>query len=299
MPISDRLTTICCIAVAILAASPTRAFEAREDGETLPRGALPALPAPALPGLPAPQMPQLPSLGIDEGMRKMLRGFRRSYDSGDKTAALKQLEEAAEQGSIAARWKAARMLADGDGVNRDDFRAFKHFSRIADAHGDENRESPNAGVVANSFVALGLYWRDGIKGSPIKATPAQAFRMFNYAATYYGDADGQYQLGMMWLDGTAGVIDPLRAARWLNLAAEKGHVQAQAVLGRMLFLGEAMPRQGWRGLMWLQLAQRNARGEGTGWVRDLHDRAYAAASDDERRMARQHAERFMRAVERR
>ncbi len=292
MPISDRLTIACCAAAVLLTVAPARAFEARETAaETAPASALPALPTPSLPAL--------PSLGIDDSMRKMLRGFRTSYDRGDKTAALKQLEEAADQGHIVARWKAARMLADGDGVTRDDFRAFGHFSRIADAHGDENRDSPNAGVVANSFVALGLYWRDGIKGSPVKANPQQAFRMFNYAATYYGDAEGQYQLGVMWLDGSAGAVDPLRAARWLNLAAEKSHPAAQAVLGRMLFLGEAMPRHPSRGLMWLQLAQQNVRGEAAAWVRELHERAFAAASDEERRLARQHAERFMRAAERR
>jgi uncharacterized protein len=292
MPISDRLTLACCATAVLLTAGTARAFEAQESEA-------PAAPRSALQALPSPQLPSLKNLGIDEGMRKMLRGFRNSYDSGDKTAALKQLEDAAEQGNIAARWKAARMLADGDGVTRDDFRAFKHYSRIADAQGDESRESPHAGVVANSFVALGVYWRDGIKGSPIKPDQAQALRMFNYAATYYGNAEGQYQLGVMWLDGSAGTADALRAARWLNLAAEKGHPTAQAMLGRLLFLGEAMPRQAWRGLMWLQLARENARGESTGWVSELHAKAFAAASEDERRMARQHAERFTRAAERR
>jgi uncharacterized protein len=296
MPIFDRHALIACCAVAVLAGgTAARAFEAKDERqEAAPHAALPALPAPSLPA-----MPTLPTLGVDEGMRKILRGFRMSYESGDKSAALKQLEAAAEQGNIAARWKAARMLADGDGVARDDYRAFQHFSRIADANGDENRDSPNAGVVANSFVSLGLYWRDGIKASAVKSNPPQAYRMFNYAATYYGDAEGQYQLGVMWLDGSAGAPDPVRAARWLNLAAEKGHPSAQAVLGRMLFLGESMPRQAWRGLMWLQLARQNAKGETTGWVRELHDRAYAAASEDERRMARQQAERLTRASERR
>jgi uncharacterized protein len=296
MPIFDRHALIAACAVAALAAGGSaRAFEAKEEPrEAAPRAALPALPAPSL-----PTMPSLPNLGVDDGVRKILRGFRLSYESGDKTAALKQLEAAADQGNIAARWKAARMLADGDGVIRDDYRAFQHFSRIADGHGDENRDSPNAGVVSNSFVSLGLFWRDGIKGSPVRANPAQAYRMFNYAATYYGDAEGQYQLGVMWLDGSASQIDPVRAARWLNLAAEKGHPNAQAVLGRMLFLGESMPRQAWRGLMWLQLARQNARGEATGWVKELHDRAYAAASEDERMLARQNAERFARGAERR
>jgi TPR repeat protein len=296
MPISDRHALIaCCAAAFVLGAAPGRAFEVKDEPkEAAPLAALPALPTPAL-----PTIPSLPTRGVDEGMRKILRGFRLSYESGDKSAALKQLEAAAEQGNMAARWKAARMLADGDGVVRDDYRAFQHFSRIADANGDESRDSPNAGVVANSFVSLGHFWRDGIKGSPVKANPAKAYRMYNYAATYYGDAEGQYQLGVMWLDGSAGRPDPVRAARWLNLAAEKGHPNAQAVLGRMLFLGESMPRQPWRGLMWLQLARQNAKGEATVWVKELHDRAYAAASEDERSMARQHAERFARGTERR
>jgi uncharacterized protein len=292
MRISDRLTAFYCCAAVVFTAVSAHAFEARDTPvEGAPRSVLQALPQAS--------MPALPNVGLDDGLRKMLRGFRQSYESGNKTAALKQLEDAAEQGHLAARWKAARMLADGDGIARDDYRAFQHFRRIADLHGDENRDSPHAGVVANSFVALGLYWRDGIKGSPIKADNAQALRMFNYAATYYANAEGQYQLGMMWLDGSAGIADPLRAARWLNLSAEKGHPVAQAVLGRMLFLGESMPRQAWRGLMWLQLARENARGETSGWVRELHDKAYLAASDEERRMARLHAERLTRAAERR
>ncbi len=100
----------------------------------------------------------------------MLRGFRQSYDSGDKSAALRQLETAAEQGNVAARWKAARMLADGDGVQRDDYRAFRHFARIVERHGEEGRESINAGAVADSLVALGVYWRNGIKASPCGRT---------------------------------------------------------------------------------------------------------------------------------
>ncbi len=256
-------------------------------------------PASALPALPPPPMPGMPTISIDEGMRKVLRGFRRSYDSGDKTAALTQLEEAAQKGNVAARWKAARMLADGDGVPRDDHRAFRHFAQIVKDYGNDSNDAPHAGVVANSIVALGLYWRDGIKGSPVRANPEEAWKHFHHAATYFRDAEAQYQMGVMLLDGSAGAPEPVRAARWLNLAAEKGHGDAQAVLGRMLFLGESMPRQSWRGLMWLKLARENARGSSTGWVRELHDKAHAQASEEDRQKAMQHAERFMRAAERR
>jgi uncharacterized protein len=293
MRISDRHNLrVCCAAAAMLAAVSAHAFEARER---TPDGA----PASALPALPAPAVPALPNLGVDEGMRKVLQSFRQSYASGDKSAALKQLETAAGQGNVAARWKAARMLADGDGVTRDDYRAFRHFKEIVDGYGSEGRDSLNGGAVSDSLVALGVFWRNGIKASPIRQNNAEALRVFTEAAIYHANAEAQYQLGVMWLDGSAGTADPIRAARWLNLSAEKGHGEAQAVLGRMLFLGESMPRQAWRGLMWLQLARDNTRAASTGWVREMHEKAFAAASEEERRMAQRQAERFMRASERR
>jgi TPR repeat protein len=55
-------------------------------------------------------------------------------------------------------------------------------------------------------------------------------------ATYFGDADAQYELGRLYLDGTPS--DPHQAARWFQLAATKGHCRAEGVLGDMLFQGQ-------------------------------------------------------------
>jgi hypothetical protein len=230
----------------------------------------------------------------------MWRGFSRSYKSGDKEAALRQLDAAAGQGDILAQWKLGRMYADGDGVPQDDYKAFGLFSRIADARGDESRESIHAGVVANAFVALGAYWLEGIPQSPVKANPAHAAKAFNYAATYYGHPEAQYRLARMLMDGSAtGKAEPRLAVRWLNHAAEKGHVRAQAVLGRTLILGEAGQRQPLRGLMWLQVARRNADAARDVWIVDLHRKAFEAASEEERREAVAQADRHLRAAERR
>ncbi len=212
-------------------------------------------------------------LGVDGALREIWRGFARSYKSGDKQAALKQLEAGVSRGDILAQWKLGRMYADGDGVPQDDYKAFLLFSKIADARGDESRDSVHAGVVADAFVALGAYWLDGIPQSPVKANPAHAAKAFNYAATYYGHPEAQYQLARMLLDGATGRAEPRLALRWLNHAAEKGHVQAQAVLGRMLLLGEATQRQPQRGLMWLQIARENANKARDGWVLELHRKA--------------------------
>ncbi len=246
-----------------------------------------------------PSMPALPDLGVDSKMREMWRGFALTYRSGDKQAALRQLEKAAEQGDILAQWKLGRMYAEGDGVNQDDFRAFSLFSRIADARGDESRDSMHAGVVANAFVALGSYWLEGIPQSAVKPNPLQAQKAFNYAATYYGHSEAQYQLARMLLAGVGGKSEPRVAMRWLSLAAEKGHTYAQARLGWLLVTGEGTPRHVGRGLAWLQVARDNAKPPRDAWVLEMHRKAQELATDDDRRQASTYAERLTKPSERR
>ena len=66
----------------------------------------------------------------------------------------------------------------------------------------------------------------------------------HYAASYFGDPDAQYYLARLYLDGVGAPRDPAQAARWLGLAAQKGQYQAQAMLGDMLFEGEARAAPG-------------------------------------------------------
>ncbi len=86
------------------------------------------------------------------------------------------------------------MYADGDGVAQDDLRAFEYFSRIANAHAEDSPSAPQAAIVANAFVALGRYYLNGIPNSKIKSDPERAREMFSYAASYFGNADAQYDL---------------------------------------------------------------------------------------------------------
>jgi exopolysaccharide production negative regulator len=211
-----------------------------------------------------------------------LRGGGRTPDGGEKAKAFSALQYAADQGYVAAQWKVGRMYADGDGVAQDDLRAFNYFSQIANAHPDENPGTPQARFVAGAFVALGNYYLTGIPNSRVKANAARARRMFAYAASYFGDADAQYQLGRLYLDGKPS--DPRQAARWFQLAATKGHCRAEAALGDMLFRGQYVPRQAARGLMWLTLGRDCAGPEGT-WIKPVYDNAFRHASDDERAMA--------------
>jgi TPR repeat protein len=206
-------------------------------------------------------------------------------ESTDKAKTFSALQYAADQGHLAAQWKVGHMYASGDGVARDDQRAFAYFSQIANTHPDELPGTAQARIVANAFVALGHYYLKGIPNSAITPDAGRAREMFSYAASYFGDADAQYQLGRLYLDGSPS--DPHQAARWFQLAATKGDCRAEAVLGDMLFQGQKMPRQAARGLMWLTLGRDCAGNTGAEetWIKPLYDNAFRRANDDERAMA--------------
>jgi TPR repeat protein len=206
---------------------------------------------------------------------------------------LNSLQYAAEGGHPVAQWKLGRMYAAGDGVVQDDVRAFEYFSRIANAHAEDSPSAPQAAIVANAFVALGRYYLSGIPNSKIKADTDRAREMFSYAASYFGNADAQYDLARLYLKTPDASRDDFRyGARWLGLAAQKGQHQAQAMLGQMLFNGDRLPRQAARGLMWLTLARDNAAPDET-WIRESYNRAIAKASDDDRAMAVQMLEHWV------
>jgi TPR repeat protein len=205
-----------------------------------------------------------------------------SHPLDEKSKALTALQYAAEQGQPAAQWKLGRMYADGDGVPQDQMRAFNYFSAIANTHPDESPGTAQARFVANAFVSLGHYYLTGIPNSKIVPNAARARELYGYAATYFGDADAQYALGRLYLD--AKPADAHEAARWFQLAANKGQCRAEAALGDILFQGQYVPRQAARGLMWLTLS-KDCAGPDENWVKPLYDNAFRRASDDERAMA--------------
>jgi uncharacterized protein len=271
------------------ATAPAVTIDRMPSVPTPPIRPAPLIAAPS-PGLDIPRPPaSVPTAGPAAASRALtpIEAFRsgaQALRAGEKAKAVTSLQYAAEQGHALAQWKLGRMYAEGDGVERSDLRAFEYFRRIADAYADDSPGTPQARFVANAFVALGQYYLEGIPNSSIKADPMRAHEMFSYAASYFGDPDGQYYLARLYLDGRGAPHDARQAARWLSLAANKGQHQAQALLGRMLFKGEHVQRQGARGLMWLTLA-RDAASADEVWITELYDSAFKQASDDERAWA--------------
>jgi TPR repeat protein len=221
---------------------------------------------------------------VPTSLGEAVRSATEALRSGEKAQAVVALEYAAEHGHSYAQWKLGRMFADGDGVVRNDLRAFTYFQKLADSYADDNPAGPRARFVANAFVALGQYYLDGIPNSSVAPSPELARRMFGHAASYFGDPEAQFQLASLYLSGNGVARDAKRAVPWLVLASNKGHYRAQANLGRIMFYGEHGIRQRAAGLMWLTVACDGPGGKEP-WITQLRETAVTQATDDERAMA--------------
>ncbi|HUO54011.1 MAG TPA: tetratricopeptide repeat protein [Rhodoblastus sp.] len=236
------------------------------------------------------------ALDIFKNPHQALEAALESYRAGNPASSVEALKYAAAGGERLAQWKLGKMYADGDGVPRDDFKAYQYFLQIVDKYDEDTASWREKSVVASAYVAVGVFELKGIPGSRLKADPEQAMRMFLYAATNFGDSNAQYNLARLYMDGSAGLTkDNRQAARWLHLAAEKGHVEAQALLGHILFCGDGLPVQRARGLMWLTLAREGANAnKRQDWVRNLYDQDMKIANDNDRQVALVYLEEHLR-----
>jgi TPR repeat protein len=226
------------------------------------------------------------ALDIFKIQRQALQAALESYRAGNPASSVEALKYAAAGGEPLAQWKLGKMYADGDGVPRDDYKAYQYFLQVVEKYDEDTANWREKSVVASAFVAVGVFQLNGIPGSRLRPDPEQAMRMFLYAATNFSDSNAQYNLARLYMDGAAGLAkDNRQAARWLNLAAEKGHVESQALLGHLLFAGNGLPVQRARGLMWLTLAREGANGKGQDWVKTLYDQDMKVANDADRQVA--------------
>ena len=102
-----------------------------------------------------------------------------------------------------------------------------------------------AGLVGCSRAPAGRH-------NPIEDPLAEAFD---------GDVAAQYEVGVRIAATPASAPDYAQAARWLRLAADKGHIGAQASLGFMYHRGQGVPRSDVEAIKWLTLATAQSSAE--------------------------------------
>jgi TPR repeat protein len=206
-------------------------------------------------------------------------GFQ-AYKSGHKDQAIAAYRRAAEDGQMGATWKLARMYAEGDGVARDDYEAFKFFTEIVQQ--DVETGSPEESYISDALVALGTYLKSGIPGTPVERDPEAAQEYYMRAAAAYRNPNAQFEIGKMFLTGEGGLRVSIRqGGRWLQLAAEKGHAGAQATLGNLLFQSGKVVR----GLALMTAALERAQPGDQPWIRNMQEEAFSLADEADRRSA--------------
>ncbi|HXK53865.1 MAG TPA: tetratricopeptide repeat protein [Hyphomicrobiales bacterium] len=225
-----------------------------------------------------------PALAVDDadaGSGGIIQVAATAKDGGRQDKEFLDLQQAAKDGQTVAQWKLAKIYAEGKGVTPNPLKAFEYFRMLANQHADANPLISSARYVSESFVRLADYYLAGIPDSPVVKDTAQALSLLRHAATYFGDAEAQYRLGRMYLQGAGVSRNHNLAAKWLMLAARKGNVSAQAELGVLLYHGaEGVTAQPERGLMFLEMARRGADPVAQSWVIDTRNSAFAAAGPD-------------------
>jgi uncharacterized protein len=201
--------------------------------------------------------------------------------------AVPALEYAAKRGVLGAQVKLARAYASGRDLPKDDAKAFSYFQQIADQQAEISPRSPVAKYAAEAFVALGQYYFDGIPEMSLSSNPAYAGHLFRHAASYFGNAEAQYRLARLYMNGDGVEKNVGLAVNWLATAAKKQHPASQATLGEILWRGEEIRQRRARGLALIILAHENAvaSGKEPDWINELYQEAFGGSDNATRKDA--------------
>jgi len=108
------------------------------------------------------------------------------------------------------------------------------------------------------------------------AAGMQAFRNKDYQAAFRewkaaaeaGQAEAQFDLGLLYAQGLGTRRDLTEAANWYRKAAEQGNAQAEFALGQMYSRGWGAPRDTVDAMRWMQMANDPVSdGPPTEWAR--------------------------------
>ena len=102
-----------------------------------------------------------------------------------------------------------------------------------------------------------------------------------------GDANAQYDLGVMYRTGEGVLQDDTEAVRWYRLAAEQGDAGAQNNLALMYFNGRGVPKDYVQARMWATLATAQGNEQARKAVDLLDEMLTPAQRADAQRLARE------------
>ena len=106
---------------------------------------------------------------------------------------------------------------------------------------------------ADAQFNLGLMYR---KGAGVPQDYSEAVKLYRLAAEQ-GVADAQTNLGVRYQNGQGVPQDYTEAAKWYRMAAEQGYATAQSNLGSLYANGKGVPQDYVLAHMWYNLGSAN------------------------------------------
>jgi uncharacterized protein len=147
--------------------------------------------------------------------QEALRVAEQDLRAGKMEASVVALTYAAESGQGIARWKLGQMYGEGDGVTRDDVKAYHFFNELVESYDEDQPGLQNTRAISDAFVAVGVYCLNGIPNSEVRADPQRAHELFQA-----GHAASQALLGHMLFVGNGVADQRARGLMWLELAKD-------------------------------------------------------------------------------
>src|SRR3954452_19040022 len=112
------------------------------------------------------------------------------------------------------------------------------------------------------YLAEALILLSAAPGFADTAAGLAAFKNREYERAYRewkasadaGQAEAEFDLGLLYAQGLGVRRDLTEAARWYRRSAEQGNAQAEFALGQMYSRGWGVPRDSMDAIRWLQMA---------------------------------------------
>ena len=195
-----------------------------------------------------------------------------AFRNKDYAKAFREWKAAADAGQAAAQFDLGLLYAQGLGVGRDLTEA-EHWYRKAAEQGNAEAEFALGQMYSRGWgvprdAADAMRWLQMANDPDTEGPPTDWTLLEGYgvqqdqklAAYWYqlaaekGHAEAQFNLGRLYATGKGVAHDEEQAARWVRAAASQGYAPAQARLGFRYANGQGMAKDDRRAYFWLTLA---------------------------------------------
>ena len=129
---------------------------------------------------------------------------------------------------------------------------------------------------ADAQYNLGVMYR---RGDGVPKNAVEAVRWYRLAANQ-GVAQAQYNLGLMYDKGEGVPKNTVEAVRWFRLAADQGVARAQYNLGVMYDKGDGVPKNAVEAVRWYRLAADQGAAKAQGFLGVMYWRGEGVPKND-------------------